>query len=91
MEILYVNALDQNIYTRDVTDRTYEQLQYLASEIIQAGLSVIVDASFLKHQHREQFRQLASKYQAPFIVISCNARESILRERIRHSSLRRAG
>jgi len=77
------SALEQNIYTQEATNRTYDQLQYLASVITRAGFGVIVDASFLKPRHRDQFRRLASKYQTPFIIISCNASEAILRERIR--------
>ena len=77
------SALEQNIYTKDATKRTYDHLENLADEIVLADFTVIIDASFLKLKHREQFRQLALKHGAPFIIVSCDAREEELRGRIR--------
>jgi len=77
------SAVEQSIYTRDATNRIYDHLENLARKIILAGFSVIVDASFLKLMHRDQFRRLALKNKTPFIILSCYASEEVLRDRIR--------
>ncbi len=73
---------EQNIYTKDATNRTYDHLKGLADEIILADFTVIIDASFLKMRHREQFRLLALRRGVPFIVLSCDASTDVLRDRI---------
>jgi aminoglycoside phosphotransferase family enzyme/predicted kinase len=76
------STLEQSIYTKDATRQTYDQLEGLSVEITRAGFSVIVDASFLKLSQREQFKELALRQALPFVVCSCEAMESDLRERI---------
>jgi len=76
------STVEQNIYTQDTTNRTYDHLQDLAQEIILADFTVIIDASFLKVIHREQFRQLASKHGVPFLILHCDASRGALRDRI---------
>jgi aminoglycoside phosphotransferase family enzyme/predicted kinase len=76
------STVAQNIYTQNATDRTYDQLENLAEEIILADFTVIIDASFLKVIHRDQFRQLALKHGVPFILLHCDASRDALRDRI---------
>jgi len=78
--------VDQNIYTPDATSQTYQRLAELARTITQAGYTVIVDASFLGLAQREQFWLLARQCSVPAILISCDAPESVLRERIKRRS-----
>jgi hypothetical protein len=77
------SALDQNIYTLEATMQTYDCLEDHARKIVRAGFSVIVDATFLLKTHRDQFRELALECRVPHVVISCEAPENVLRERIR--------
>jgi predicted kinase len=58
----------------------------LARTITQAGYTVIVDASFLGSAQRDQFSLLARQCGVPGILISCDAPENILRERIERRS-----
>lgn len=76
------SGLEESIYSKAATKRTYDHLEDLSGDITRAGFSVIVDASFLKISQRQQFRDLALKRGLPFVVISCEASESVLRERI---------
>lgn len=71
------------IYTPADTKRTYEQLAMLAREIIEAGFTAIVDATFLKKEQREQFRELAFCLGVPFTILDFEVSEDILRDRIR--------
>jgi len=80
------SSLEQGIYTQGATKRTYDRLAELTKVVVQAGFTTIVDASFLKKSDRDQFKQLAQACNAPYIVISCEAPEGVLRERIRHRS-----
>ena len=72
----------QGIYSADATEATYRQLRRLAATIIDAGFSVIVDATFLLKAQRDQFIHLADEHSLTAIVIDCEAPENILRERI---------
>jgi hypothetical protein len=80
------SSLEQGIYAQDATKRTYERLAELTKSVVQAGFTTIVDASFLKKSDRDQFKRLALACYAPYIVISCEAPEGVLRERIKHRS-----
>jgi aminoglycoside phosphotransferase family enzyme/gluconate kinase len=80
------SSLEQGIYTQGATKRTYDRLAELTKVVVQAGFTTIVDASFLKKSDRDQFKRLAQACYAPYIVISCEAPEGVLRERIRHRS-----
>jgi predicted kinase len=76
------SSLGQGIYSAEATEATYRQLRRLAATIIDAGFSVIVDATFLLKAQRGQFIQLADEHSLTAIVIDCEAPENILRERI---------
>ena len=71
------------IYTPDATHRTYAQLAAQARAVLQAGLPVLVDATFLRRRERDDFRVLARSLGLPFRVLAFDAPEALLRERIR--------
>jgi aminoglycoside phosphotransferase family enzyme/predicted kinase len=70
------------IYSSEATARTYGQLLSLAAGILQAGYSVIVDATFLKRAQREPFRQLAAEKGAGFVLLDLIAAPELLRQRL---------
>lgn len=74
--------VDQNIYDRAASERTYQHLKSLTSTLLDAGQSVVVDASFLEQSRLEEFVELADNQSAPCFIIDCQAPESELRERI---------
>jgi aminoglycoside phosphotransferase family enzyme/predicted kinase len=74
--------IGDGIYTDEVTDWTYNHLTELAGQILDAGYSVIVDAAFLKIDHRLRFQRLAAAKQAPYIILECMASAETLRRRI---------
>lgn len=76
------SAVDAGIYTQQGSERTYQRLEALAETIIQAGFSVIVDATFLKQKQRNTFRTLARKLDVAFIILDYQADEQTLHERI---------
>lgn len=59
------------LYTDEATHRTYGRLGELSSQLLADGLSVVVDAVFLRHDERERMRELAARMKAPFALIEC--------------------
>lgn len=60
---------DAGIYTEQATRETYNKLLELAEVILKSGFPVVIDATFLKQQHRAQMRQLAAHLNIPFIIL----------------------
>lgn len=76
------SGLYQGLYDPKNTNVVYEHLMILAEQIIAAGYSVIIDAAFIRYNLREQFKNFAFKLNVPFKIISCQAPDNILRERV---------
>ncbi len=76
------SSLGQGLYTPAVSAQTYERLLELAEGLLAAGHSVLVDATFMKRDHRQPFRDLAAQRGAPFILLNCTADPATLRERV---------
>ncbi len=71
-----------DFYSKEFTQRTYGRLATLANDLLAAGHQVIVDAAFLKEQQRAQFAEVAMRHDAPFHIVSCEAPECVLQERL---------
>lgn len=76
------SAIDQGLYTAEAGTRTYERLRNLAGVILDAGYRVLVDATFLERQRRQEFRDLAGQRGVPFLLLACKANPGILRTRV---------
>ncbi len=76
------SAIETGIYAASATEGTYDQLAQSARALLLAGYPVIVDATFLKHAHRDAFRRIAAAHGVPFAIASCVAQEATLRERV---------
>lgn len=74
--------LQARIYSQAATTATYRLLRRKAIEILRAGYSVIVDATFLNRSDRLEFRQLAADESVAFAILHCEAEEAELRQRI---------
>jgi aminoglycoside phosphotransferase family enzyme/predicted kinase len=75
-------GLERGIYTPQASEATYEHLRAWAGLLLQAGYSVIVDATFLKAAQREPFQRLAEQLAVDYVILDCQAPEAVLRERI---------
>lgn len=76
--------MKSRMYSEQSTTAVYDRLKVLAAKVIDAGYSVIVDATFLKRSQRQSFVRLAESLGVPFSIIHCQANEDVLRERIRN-------
>ncbi|GAA3960020.1 AAA family ATPase [Allohahella marinimesophila] len=76
------SSADAGIYAAESTEQTYTHLADTADLLLKAGRSVILDATFLKEVQRGQMRRVAELNGVPFAIMSCQAEENILRERV---------
>ncbi len=67
------SPLNQGIYNEDINQQTYERLYALAKQLISYGYPVIVDATFIRQEHRAMFNQLAQDLQVPHAILHCQA------------------
>ena len=70
------------LYSATGTAVTYDRLRQIAEIILRSGVSVLVDATFLKLQQRQQFQQLAKSLALPFRILDFPLPEKELRRRI---------
>jgi len=75
------------VYTADMTRRTYGYLLDTAEGILKSGLSVIVDATFLKREQRMAHKKLAERTGAAFLILDCQAPVATLKSRIEARAL----
>ncbi|MCA9046909.1 MAG: AAA family ATPase, partial [Planctomycetaceae bacterium] len=75
-------APQQGIYSPTAGQETYQQLEALAAQVVEAGFPVIVDATFLKRDQRTAFRILAERLGVPFHIQEFQALPDELRRRI---------
>jgi aminoglycoside phosphotransferase family enzyme/predicted kinase len=70
------------VYSREVTERTYNALLDEARALLMAGRSVILDASYLRRGHRSAAARLARETGAQFACVQTTAREPDVRRRL---------
>jgi predicted kinase len=75
------------LYSPEATRRTYDHLAQQAARVLEAGFSVVVDATFLKRTQRHMFRRLADRLGVPCTILALQADAETLRGRVaqRHS------
>jgi uncharacterized protein len=76
------SALGEGIYSPDLTAQTYARLAALSRTVLEAGYSVVVDATFLERAQRSAFAEAAREAGVPFAIAVCEAPETVLRERV---------
>lgn len=73
-------------YSTSLTEQVYRQMLQSAECILQAGVSVVLDATFLNHTYREWFLELATRQNANFQILACDANFAELCSRIQERS-----
>lgn len=64
------NADKNKLYSQTMNQATYDQLYLACQAALQAGVSVVADATFLKAAHRQRFLQLATDLKCDSLVVS---------------------
>lgn len=76
------SELGGGLYSAQLTHRTYERLRQLGSRILESGKSVVIDATNLRREQRNSFRDLARELKVCQLFLEFQAPESVLRERV---------
>ncbi|MCC6301866.1 MAG: AAA family ATPase [Gammaproteobacteria bacterium] len=76
------SEVEAGLYAREAGERTYRRLEALATAIVEAGFTALIDATFLKEAQRAPFRALAARLGVPFLILDFQAGEPLLRARI---------
>jgi predicted kinase len=76
------SALDQGLYAAERVDAVYATLADLAVLLLQAGETVILDATFLSARRRQTLLEAARVGKFPAVVLYCHASLEILRNRV---------
>ncbi len=71
------------LYSPEMTDRTYEELLRRSRTILKGGFPVVVDATFLNREYRGMFRRLGRTIGVPFGIIKFDLPEETIRKRLR--------
>jgi aminoglycoside phosphotransferase family enzyme/predicted kinase len=72
----------QGLYSPDFSRKTYQALLERARNILDMGISLIIDASFKKQMDRQEAWALAHQARADFLLIECQGPESELQRRL---------
>ena len=76
------------LYSSENTQRTYHKLSGLSIDLLNAGYSVIVDATFLQASYRRDFIELAYACNVSFVILHCRASEERLKKRIQQRHIK---
>nr|WP_300307741.1 bifunctional aminoglycoside phosphotransferase/ATP-binding protein [Halomonas sp.] len=71
-----------DIYSREATEKTYQRLAACAGILLDAGFMVCVDGTFLERKQRDLLRWQAEARGLPVLIVSFEADEETLRQRI---------
>lgn len=75
-------AVGEGLYSEAATQRTFARLREIAGDLLQAGLSVVVDATFLSRARRAPFAALADEHGVDFWILDLDAPVAALEARI---------
>ncbi|MEH6471624.1 MAG: AAA family ATPase [Halopseudomonas sp.] len=70
-------------YSPEMNLTTYQNLRQQVESLLREGLSVIVDAAFLQQAQRQSFLQLARQLAIDPTIVSCQANQAMLEQRIK--------
>jgi predicted kinase len=72
-----------DLYAPAVSEELFDQrLPAQAAAVLEAGYSVIVDATFLRRSHRRRMEAVAAEAGVPLLILDCHAPVELLRQRI---------
>ena len=72
----------EGLYQASATQQTYQHILTVADTLLNAGHTVLVDATFLDAAQRKPFRELTQERGIPFFILSFQASEDTLRARL---------
>src|SRR5262245_63503171 len=77
-----VVPFNTEIYSPDMTEKTYSKIAREAEKRILEGEGAILDATFSQKAHREKIIRLAEKHAIPLVLIHCVASPETTKKRL---------
>ena len=78
----HIDEIDSGVYSPESTEQTYRELLDQARPWLERGKPVVLDASYLRAEHRQAALRLAEETSVLFLALECQADESLVRERL---------
>ena len=78
----HIDGIDSGFYSPESTEQTYRELLDQARPWLERGKPVVLDASYLRAEHRQAALRLAEETSVLFLALECQADESLVRERL---------
>ncbi|MCL2140749.1 MAG: AAA family ATPase [Dehalococcoidia bacterium] len=78
----HYDELDSGLYSAAFNRKTYDTIFAQATETIENGYSVILDAAFLKREERERAQALAKQKGATILFVECRLDADLTKKRL---------
>jgi predicted kinase len=75
-------AWGEGIYTTSLTEATYARLGKLAATALDAGVGVVLDATYRDGAQRQALADIAARFGAPLLFIEVTCDEEVVAERL---------
>lgn len=72
------NPVGTGLYSTELTQQTYSHLHQQALAALQAGFSVVIDATYLKAEQRQQAANVAESCGVPMLILDCQAPDTVI-------------
>lgn len=74
------NAVGEGIYNASASAATYQHIHELAKLALQSGYAVVLDATYLRADSRQQAGDVAQACGVPFLILDCHAPEAVVQK-----------
>lgn len=78
----------EGAYSKDASERTYDEVLQRASAVIGSGRSVVIDASFRAREHRAAVARLAAQHGISVLFVECRVDPEVCKQRLERRSQR---
>ncbi|MDP6824296.1 MAG: AAA family ATPase [Dehalococcoidia bacterium] len=75
-------AIRDDLYASQMSDRTYAEMIRLGGQALDRGRSIVLDAAFVKRQHRSDAVAMAREHGVPVYIVEILASESVALNRL---------
>ena len=74
------SELAKTVYSDQANHQTYERVAEMCSQVLDSGMSAIIDATNLKHWQRETIQNLGDSRGVPVCIAYCQASMSLIKD-----------
>jgi len=82
VDMRVADAPDTGLYSPEMNARVYDEMHRRAGELLRDRRNVILDATYRRRSDREAAAAMATTHAARFAVVSCEASQDVIRDRL---------